>query len=205
MANVVKRDLFKVGEAKTIPLLAKRLNRQIGEIRQFNSVVVPRVASLVKTRTFLPMLEKLGIYPARQLGMRMNWRSDAQRKKVMMILRAKKNVPYRRSMKLRNGWECDVKVNQKTGAISATTQNTATSTDPFTGKVTKYAQFVTGAIGFGTSKTSLKRYQDPIQPFHKDRGWQPSYPIIQKYYKEAEAYCASEYDVWAEKLVKENL
>jgi len=179
--NVISKNVLEVGNPDSLKKAADRVGRQASDLRQHLRVAVPQTAGVIRTQVVKPMLEKLGIYPPRWIGMKMRWKSAKQRRYVMMKLRAEGNLPRKRTFKLRQGWVSTVEVDTKNGAIKVTVENTATSPDS-RGRMTRYQPFVSGDIGLGVSRRSMQRYDKPIQPFHKDRGWNPAAPIIQQYY-----------------------
>lgn len=183
--NIVSKKVLDVGDPDALKKAADRIGRQVVELRQHLGTAVPRLVGIVNTRAMKPMLEKLRIYPPRWLGMKIRWTSEKQRRFVMRKLRAEGDLPYKRKFKLRKGWVATVELNPKTGGIKVTVENTATAPDS-KGRMVKIQPFVTGNIGLGTSRQSMQRYDQPMQPFHKDRGWQPSAPIIQRYFLLAE-------------------
>lgn len=179
--NVIKTIVLEVGDPDTIKKAADRVGKQVRDLRAELKTAVPKTAGVVRTQVIKPMIEKLRIYPMRWVGMKIRWKSERQRKFVMAMLRKDNNLPYKRTFKLRQGWEAVVEVDPKSGTITVTVQNTAVGPDG-KGGMKKYQPFVSGNIGLGTSRQSMQRYSKPIQPFHKDRGWNPAVPIIQKFY-----------------------
>lgn len=201
--NVIDAGILDVGSPQAYENVAKTLNQQIGDLRRFGSQAMPLVQRGLEYRIFPPMIANLGIYPARQLGMKMRWKSRKQMIAVMIKLRKEGNVPYKRTLDLRNHWKKIISLNLKSGELRVQIFNDAVSKDE-NGMLVRYQRFVTGDIGLGTSKASIQRYQAPIQPFHKDRGWQPAYPIIARYYAQAVTFARERFEETLTKIAKDN-
>lgn len=129
-----------------------------------------------------PTVAQLGAYPPRRLGMKMRWRSERQRRYVMAMLSATDNLPYKRTGALGRGWHGEVKVDPRSKGLRIRIWNDAMQPRWKTGEPVRYARFVQGDIGIGLSRRSAVRYDQAMQPFHKDRGWQPAAPIIRRGY-----------------------
>ena len=160
-----------IGDPASIGAAVKRLRQQADAFARFTQTALTPISVTIEQDIFAKMLDALKFYPRkRRKGDKLHWKSDRQRKKVMMMLRASGNLPYKRTGNLAKGWKNQVTVDPGKGTITITTLNDAMST---LGKAQPYQRFVTGDIGSG-----LKNYAAPIQPFHKDLGWQPAQPVI---------------------------
>lgn len=199
--NVVVKKIFEVGDPAVFKQLMADLNMEIGELRTFLNVVMPLVQKSLEEQVFAPMLKDLRTYPPRKLGMKIRWKSDKQRRYVMWLLRSTHNIPYQRTLDLANGWHCLVSINPRSGVISARTWNDAISKTPGSGQQ-PYMRFIQGDIGTGTSQSSLSRYNKPIQPFHKDRGWQPAQPLIMAAYDKADDFAQESFEAEITKVVQ---
>lgn len=182
MPGAVRKTTLDLGDMQSI---ASAVAITDAQQRNLSTTFIPRVLEQtqrnIQTRVLTPMLSVLRIYPGRQLGMKMRWKSEKQRRYVLMKLRKEGNLPYRRTLALAKGWQSKAVIDARAGTLRIVTENTAKSEE---GK--PYQRFVTGDIGLGTSQRSMSAYAKPMQPFHQDRGWQPAAPIIQTYYKKAE-------------------
>lgn len=186
--NVVSKVVFNAGDPKAIRKAWKELDRKAKAIRRVEKQALPRVASELRVRVFGPMLRVLRRYPPRKHGMKMRWRSVAQRITVMAILyrQAKergirnpkgKDLAYKRTDKYKRGWQYNLRIVAR--RLRVTVENDAITTHK--NNTYRYGKFVGGNIGLGGSKSSMRRYKRPIQPFHTDRGWQETAPIVRKY------------------------
>lgn len=81
------------------------------------------------------------------------WGSEKQRRAFFATNGFGKGIPYRRTGKLQSGWVVDVSIESE--GILITADNPA-----------DYRKFVTGRR---------------MQPFHKNTGWKPTYPILTEY------------------------
>lgn len=184
--NVIHRNLFDPGNPESIAKLQNKLKKQAIEVAKLKDAL-PVIAREMQYAVLNPMLALLRVYPARQIGMKMRWKSEKQKRYVLMKLRKEKNLPYKRTMGLARGWTATARVNPNTGSLQITTANLATSRDA-RGRRVKFARYVIGDIGLGKSERSIRRYADPIQPFHQDRGWQPAALTIMRFYDRANEY-----------------
>lgn len=210
--NVVRKIVLYPGNRRSIEKALAQGRGIERELRNFgNQEVIDRTVSQIRTRVLAPMLRLLAVYPARQLGMRIRWKSERQRRKVMMLLvkqakeegRYPDNIAYRRTRGLGKAWEADIKYDKKRGVITVKVENTAARQDERTGRMVKIQPFVTGNIGIGKSESSMQRYRRPMQPFHIDRGWQLSAPIIRRYMVEkAPAEAQKRYEERLARIVK---
>jgi hypothetical protein len=202
MKNVVHRIVLDPTDRKSVETLLVQLYNLQTNLKTMGDRVAPRIVKSIRTRAAEPMLRILQIYPARQLGMEMHWKSERQRRYVMMKLRKENNLPYKRTGALARGWQYRVKLDDRTGKITFTVWNDAKTYDERTGKWVRYHRFVTGDIGIGKSRRAMTRYFAPIQPFHKDRGWQPSAPTISRAYEIAEKDALKIYEGQLERILE---
>lgn len=151
-------------------------------MESFTPRAMEKARGTVDRHAVQPTIAQLRVYPPRRLGMRMRWRSERQRRYVMAMLTATDNLPYKRTGTLRRGWHGEVKVDPRSKGLRIRIWNDAMQPRWKTGEPVRYARFVQGDIGIGLSARSTTRYNLAIQPFHKDRGWQPAAPIIRHGY-----------------------
>jgi hypothetical protein len=189
--NVVSVPI-DVGHPKSIARAVQQVKRAAKRLAPEHQAAMGFTASQLRVKVFGPMLRALRVYPPRKLGMRIRWKSPKQRRYVMALLRRQaiargvenpqgKDLAYRRTNKLKRGWKYDLIVDKN--GLRLIVQNVATTR--YRGRERRYHQYVSGNIGTGTSRRSRTRYRRPIQPFHKDRGWNEAAPIIQKYLDKA--------------------
>lgn len=90
------------------------------------------------------------------------WKSEKQRKAFFATDGFGSGIPYRRTGHLGRSWDIAVS-RTSSGDSRIEIDNRAT-----------YAKFV-----IGTLSSNPQRYQLPIQPFHRNTGWQPASPTVQ--------------------------
>lgn len=207
--NVVSTVVFDAGDVSAIEeVIAANIKVQIALVREFRPQVMQQTKRNVNTRILRPMLRMLGVYPGRQLGMKMRWKSERQRRYVMMLLtkqaeerldrplRPGDSIAYKRTFKLRDSWQSEIILDEKKGKIRIRVWNDAENE-----RGEPYHRFVTGDIGLGESRQSMSRYTKPMQPFHQDRGWQPSAPIIQRYIQDAKDEASERYEATLTRII----
>lgn len=185
-----------IGDPQAVGAAIAMLEAQGDALTRYNEVALPRIANEVDQNIFAPMIDALAHYPPRNKGMKMRWKSEKQRKYVLMMLRKRKNLPYQRTSDLAKGWINRALVDVRMGTIRITTLNVAESRD-MSGRVVRYQRFVSGDIG-----TKIENYAEPIQPFHADRGWQPAQPIIALAHQQANIRARVLYVEGAAKILK---
>jgi len=186
----LKTIVLNANQPTTLRAAQARIAKSRERLRRLPNKVMQRTASQIRIRVMGPMLRELRRYPPRQKGMKMRWKSPKQRRYVLMMLRrdairrgTPDDISYRRKGALGRGWNYTLTAGRT--KLKLRLGNTAIST---WGKgETRYYIFVVGGFGFGKSARSSRRYRQPIQPFHKDRGWKPAFPTIQHYVGEAHA------------------
>jgi hypothetical protein len=216
--NVVSTKIIEAGDVTSMLEVAGWARKTGKELDKFRRDVVTPLKYNIRARAMLPMLIELRVYPPkRDSNTPVRWKSEKQRKYVMMLLRAKSTykydadgkkvvktdqLPYQRTFKLKRGWRYELIEDNKRGGIRVKVWNDAESYDPIKNETRPYHRFVTGDIGLGVSTRSVRRYMAPVQPFHKDTGWNPAYPIIQKYILLARQEAKSIYKKRIERIVK---
>lgn len=115
-----------------------------------------------------PLIVKLKKYPpVRDRRDLVKWKTDKQKRYMMWLWRKGRiKLPYSRNNDLKNGWEGDVQYNEEDEQI----------TIDITNKEEK-SQFIVGKVGFSNAVRDIKKYENPIQPFHK-KLWKPANQII---------------------------
>lgn len=171
MASYTQKPV-DIGDPQALSAAVRAVQQQAGAFKALVTTELPKIAKEVNVNVFEKMLDALRHYSPRKKGMKMRWRSQKQMRFVMMKLRKEKNLPYKRTGNLARGWKNRPEVDTRQGVITITTYNDAVSQGQ--GEAKPYQRFVSGDIG-----SHLERYDEPIQPFHKDRGWQPAQPIVQ--------------------------
>lgn len=207
--NVISTVVFDAADIDAIEkVIAENQVIQQRLLREFRPAVLRQTRDNVNTRIVQPMLRMLGVYPGRQLGMKMRWKSEKQRRYVMMLLtkqaeerlgrklRPGDSIAYKRTFTLRDSWQAEVLLDEKKGVIRLRVWNDAKNEQG-----EPYHRFVTGDIGLGESRRSMERYKKPMQPFHQDRGWQPSFPIIQRYTEDMKDEAAERYEATLSRLI----
>lgn len=178
--NTIITKLIDAGSAESIEQSVAGMHGIATGLREFGKKVAPALTLNVRAKAVTPMIQELRRYPGKPHHP-LRWKSQKQRRYVMMLLRATgQEDGYKRTFKLARGWQYSVTVDSD-GSMTLRVWNEAEFHDPITGITTRYMPFVQGNIGLGTSDRSLQRYDAPIQPFHKDTGWNPAAPIIKKY------------------------
>ena len=140
----------------------------------------------IKRNYMRPMLKELRAVPSHRRypeDYPIEFKSDKQRRYVMMILKGK---PYKRRNILSKNWKVRIFARANMLRIKVTND-------------TPYRKYVMGYYGMGKSRRSIKRYIKPMQPFHAKTGWPPAYEIIQKYTEDAREYARKESRIWVEK------
>lgn len=200
--NTVVMTVIDVGKRASIEAaVAQMLGIADGLQNIGKDIIAPTILNL-RARVLFPMLQKLREYPGAPRHP-LRWKSEKQRKYVMMLLRERgEEGGYKRTFKLRKGWQYSIDVDTKTGDVKLRVWNEAESYDPIKKKPVRYMPFVQGNIGLGESDRSAQRYAAPIQPFHRDTGWNPAAPIIQTAFREAEAEIGRIYEVRLTQLAK---
>lgn len=200
--NVIRKHIFTPGDRKSINKMLQETKQIEKSLRRVGREEMPRITRAVDTRILRFLVARLQVYPGRQLGMKIRWKSERQRRYVMMLLtemareqgREPGDIAYRRTRNLANGWKALAIWDPQKGVVKIMVENTAETRDRRTGRMVRYHRFVQGDIGLGESKRSLQRYIKPIQPFHHDRGWQPAYPLIQEFVKKAQQEVFTRYE-----------
>ena len=182
--NVVSTLIVDVSDPQSIKNASAQVDKMAKGFNSLDDEVLPKLASDLRIRVFGPMLRALRVYPPRKLGMTMRWKSEKQRRYVMMLLKkaaiargTPDDLSYRRTGRFGKSWKYTLEI---TGdALRLRVFNTATT--KWKGETHRLNTFIQGNVGLGTSSSSVYRYQRQIQPFHVDRGWNPAAPIVQEY------------------------
>lgn len=212
--NVVVVRVLDIGSQESIEQVIAE-NAAIAQelVHDFAPQVLEQTRRNIQTRVLKPMLMFLRLYPSRQLGMPIRWKTERQRKYVLALLRKQfkerhgrnpkegESIAYQRTFKLRDGWEATAQIDKRKNSLKLTTENTAETADR-RGRFVRFQRFVTGDIGLGESRQSIARYKAPQQPFHVDRGWALSAPIIQKFYRQAEEEAEALYFTTLERIIR---
>lgn len=161
----------------------------------FSDAAVKRLSALTKRleeKISVPLLQELRQYPpVRDRTKKVRWKSDKQRRYVMMMAtRGLIRLPYVRTNKLADSWRTSVTLTFTRQERKALLQFEVTNT-------TKFYQWVVGSIGQGRSASSMRLYRKPQQPFHSDSGWPLAYKIIQRYFDEAKEMVKVELKDWS--------
>lgn len=116
-----------------------------------------------------PLVDKLKKYPrTRDRSKKVDWASEDQKKYMMWMWRKNRiKLPHRRTKKLQKGWEGEVTYDDQEQQISIEIKNT-----------NPRSQYVVGKVGFSKAISDIKKYEKPIQPFHK-KLWKPAHAVIQ--------------------------
>lgn len=181
----VSRIVVTVDRLESIARALDQAHGLDGVIEAFAPAALEKARDTVDRVAVQPALEELRRYPPRKLGMRIRWKSERQRRYVLMMLRATNNLPYKRTGALGRGWKGDVKVDRRSGGLRVRIWNDAEQAEWRTGVKRRYERYVQGDVGLGVSRQSVARYDEAIQPFHKDRGWQPAAQVIQRAFARA--------------------
>ncbi len=150
-----------------------------------------KISKLLETQVSQPMLRELRTYPpTRDRSQLVRWKSDRQRRFVMMkASKGEIRLPYVRTGKLADSWKTTVTLQfsrqEKKGILKFEVANDWPE-----------SQYVIGKIGQGVSRGSMSIYQKPQQPFHEDTGWMLAYKIIQRYFTKAKNIVSLELTDW---------
>lgn len=180
---------INIGDADEISEFEEELRRRRNELKSI-SKENKRIAQKINREILKPLEQKVkeDRPPVRLPGDKVNWKSPRQRKLVMMQYRkAGIEPPYPRTDKMVNSFEANAEVNASGTRISVNIENT----DP-------KAPYVLGEFGVGKSASSIRRYEKPIQPFHKER-WEPAYKKVQPAIEASQEMYEEEISEWVEK------
>jgi hypothetical protein len=194
MAREVRKIVINLNDIRSIERTEALTRAQLRALKAFPSDVLPQVAKAVQVRSIDPLLNRLRIYPPRAVYP-IEWKSEKQRRYVMMLLRRQNNIPYQRTGDLARGWRGETTVTRRKDGIRIFVENVAQNQ----GK--RYSRFVGGDIGVGTSARSMARYQEPMQPFHKNTGWQPFAPLVAHYFEDAKKEARERYAARLKRIV----
>ncbi len=182
------RFVLKFSDLKTFDDTLKALDAVAHSERAF--VLVGQEIARDLQDEYLPILiRQLQEYPppAPPGNFWRNAHSDKQRRYVMWLI--SQGHWEGRSDALKQGWHGLVTFHPGTrGGIKVVVENIARN---FEGEY--YAPYVVGNIGLGTSVSSLTRYSQPIQRFHRVTGWKQAVLIVQSAYFEMRDYALESY------------
>lgn len=153
-----------------------------------------QLKSEVQTQFMNPMLMELGFEPGDSPPGNFAKRSTPKQKRYYWwavkqgIIKTDANGKYIRSHNLSGGWT--VEIDLTFGKQQRMTLRTRNNRD--------YHIFVVGKVTLGQSRSSTRDAIRTQQSMHRFTGWQPAYPIIQKYYALAKEYVVKQMRVWAE-------
>lgn len=152
---------------------------------------VREIAKNIEQKFIPPLMEELKRYPEkRSRSKKVDWTSEAQRKKVMWLWKKRGiKLPHPRSNELAQGWEASIESSNRDYGIRVTVDN----------KEDK-SQFVVGKVGFRKDSVSIRKYEKPIQRFHKDR-WKPAHRVIQPYVKKMEDHFDESMNEWYAEII----
>lgn len=204
--NVVSTLIVDVSDPQSIKNASSRVEKMAKGFNSLDDDVLPKLASDLRIRAFGPMLRALRVYPPRNLGMKIRWKSKKQRRYVMMLLKkaaiargTPNDLAYRRTGRLGKSWKYTLEI--KGDALRLRVFNTATT--KWKGETHRLSRFIQGDVGLGTSSSSVYRYQRPVQPFHVDRGWNLASPIIQEYVGKGRDRAVESYNIRIGEIVSE--
>lgn len=204
--NVVSTIIIDLADPQSIKNASARVDKMAKGFNSFNHDVQPRLASELRVRVFGPMLRALRVYPPRKLGMKIRWKSKKQQRYVMMLLKkaaiargTPDDLAYRRTGRLGKSWMYTLSIERDT--LRLRVFNTATT--KWKGATHRLSRFIQGDIGLGTSRSSVWRYQAPVQPFHKDRGWNLAAPIIREYVVKGRDLAVEYYNIHVGKIISQ--
>lgn len=188
---MTKLILLRFSDIKTFDDAVKQIKINRTEFTAEAEKRINKVADILEKKVSIPMIQELRQYPAvRDRTTKVRWKSEKQRRYVMMkASKGEIRLPYVRTGRLADSWKTSVTVTfgrqDKVGLLKFEVWNEWPD-----------SQFVIGKIGQGSSTTSLKRYEKPIQPFHSITGWSPAHRIISKYFKIARDIVKIELTDW---------
>ena len=115
--------------------------------------------------------DELGRYPLpRDRNEPVDWESDKQRKFMMWMWKKRGlKLPHQRTGDMGRAWDVEVSEAKYGYGISIKVDNKL-----------ERSKFVVGLAGFRKDSVSIRKYEKPIQRFHKDR-WKPAHKIIRPY------------------------
>ena len=204
--NVISTIIIDLADPQSMKNASEHVDKMAKGFNSFNQDVQPRLASELRVRVFGPMLRALRVYPPRKLGMKIRWKSKKQKRYVMILLKkaaiargTPDDLAYRRTGKLGKSWTYTLGIQKDT--LRLWVFNTATT--KWKGETHRLSRFIQGDIGLGISRSSVWRYQAPVQPFHKDRGWNPAAPIIQEYVGKGRDLAVDYYNIHVGEIVSQ--
>lgn len=208
-SNVIQRIVLRIDDRRTIERAIMQIGGTRRELQKLGAAELETIARYLKTAIGTPLIRRLKIYPPVRGNEKVRWASLKQKRYVLMLLRKKakaeghpNDIKYRRTGDFGDAWVCEFKVDKKRGTITMIVENTAERRNNKTGQMQKIQPFITGGLGLGKSKSSIRNYMKPMQPFHKDTGWQPSHPIVQEYEGKAQVKAQDLYQGRVERIVR---
>lgn len=177
--NVVVKTVLNFSDIDSFNSVLAMLEDGKTYFRLGGKLLIENMQRDIEREYLEPLLTKLRKYPPkRKKGDKMRWKSERQRRYVMMMI-AKGEISHDRTGALKRGWQADVTLDfGAKNLLTVRIQNTAKQRVG-KGKGQPYAQYVMGSIGLGKARRSQQRYKRPQQPFHQDTGWKLAYEIIQ--------------------------
>lgn len=111
------------------------------------------------TETVLPRLQIEA--PARNGLMRVRWKSERQRIRVIAYLKETGNYPYQRTRAMVEGWRVRYEASKGKGSLGSIFVSNTAQAENAEGQVIHYYPYVIGDSGSPRAQ----------QPFHADTGW----------------------------------
>lgn len=177
MANTsVRRVIIDIRDADSARRSIRELNRLFKNMTDGTSspteYMLRRLSRKIEVFYIKPLIAELRTAPPKRTypdDYPVVYKSTKQRKYVMWLLDGQ---PYERQNNIVNGWGYKIKISR--GKVSIKIDN----------DVPEF-KYVVGLIGTGTSQRSIKRYLEPMQPYHAITGWKPAHEPITRYIQDA--------------------
>lgn len=169
----------------------KKLKEKRNRMKSLKSHV-KGIAREVQVKYVDPLISDLRKYPPdKDRTTLTKWKSDRQRRYMMWLWKNRKaNLPHERTGDFGRGWKGETKALSRGTGISIAIENPSPA-----------APYIVGAVGIGEAASTIKAYEKPIQPFHKDTGWKPAHSRIKPVVKEAEKFFQDEVSDWMDETL----
>ena len=181
------KTVLDVRSSRDAARTIKELRAKTTRFTQDEKKMAKDIQRMIETDYLKPMLRELRKIPNKRQypeDYPIKFKSDKQRRFVMSKLVGK---PYRRKGILKSGWRFRTRTDGSKVKIKVFNKS----------PVSKYA---VGLVGYGKSPRSIKRYLQPIQPFHTKTGWRPAYEIVQEYVDKANKEATTRLENWYAEL-----
>lgn len=192
MARKLTRIVLRLTDIKDLTKFVDSMEKNKTNFNEEGKKKIEKLATEIESKYTKPLLAKLKTYPpVRDRTRRVRWDSDKQRRFVMMLWsKGMISLPYIRTGKLAAGWKVDVNLKWSRQAKLGILRIVVTNDE-------NYANYVMGDYGLGETAKTMTQYLKPMQPFHKDTGWQPAFPPIQEAFKGIKQTVSTTLTAWS--------